>query len=119
LPLNELRAPRPNRDRPYWTQAYYRTKFRSQNPLRQNYMHARTVQELLDFLPRDAIRSVVVFTGDAEFKTTIPDGVFTLEGFLAFVEANAADVVSVNRVQFFRVPYKRSKLAPLSWNHLR
>ncbi len=73
------------RDR-YWTQVLYRAKFRFQNPLRQNHRHVRAIQALLDFLPRDAVRPAVVFTGDAEFKTTIPDGVFTAPGFLAFVE---------------------------------
>ena len=36
----------------------------------------------------------------AEFKTNAPDGVFTLAGFLAYVEVNTAEVMSINRVQF-------------------
>jgi hypothetical protein len=87
------------RDR-YWTQVLYRAKFRFQNPLRQNHRHVRAIQELLDFLPADVVRSAVVFTGDAEFKTNIPDGVFTVAGFMAFVESTTAEVMSVNRVQF-------------------
>lgn len=84
----------------YWTQVTFSDKYRFQNPIRQNYRHVRAVQELLDFLPADVVRSVVVFTGDAEFKTNIPDGVFTLEGFLDYVEGHAAEIVSINRVQF-------------------
>jgi hypothetical protein len=85
----------------YWTQVLYRAKFRFQNPLRQNHRHVRAIRELLDFLPADVVRPVVVFTGDAEFKTKIPDGVFTVAGFLAFVEGTTAEVImSVNRVQF-------------------
>lgn len=84
----------------YWTQVFYRAKFRFQNPIRQNYKHARAVQDLLEFLPADAIRPVVVFTGSAEFKTTVPDGVFTLAGFLTYVESQALEVMSINRVQF-------------------
>jgi len=87
------------RDR-YWTQVLYRAKFRFQNPLRQNHRHVRAIQELLDFLPPDVVRPVVVFTGDAEFKTNIPEGVFTVAGFMAFVEHTTAEVMSVNRVQF-------------------
>jgi Nuclease-related domain len=87
------------RDR-YWTQVLYRAKFRFQNPLRQNHRHVRAIQELLDFLPPDVVRPVVVFTGDAEFKTNIPEGVFTVAGFMAFVEGNTQEVMSVNRVQF-------------------
>jgi len=78
----------------------YGTKFRFQNPIRQNHRHVRAIQELLDFLPADVVRPIVVFTGDAEFKTNIPDGVFTLAGFLAYVEGHAAEVMSINRVQF-------------------
>jgi Nuclease-related domain len=84
----------------YWTQVLYRAKFRFQNPIRQNYRHVCAIRELLDFLPADAIRSIVVFTADAEFKTPIPDGVFTLAGFLAYLERYATEVMSANRVQF-------------------
>ena len=87
------------RDR-YWTQVLYRAKFRFQNPIRQNHRHVRAIQELLDFLPPDVVRPAVVFTGDAEFKTNIPEGVFTVAGLLAFVEGTTAEVMSVNRVQF-------------------
>jgi hypothetical protein len=87
------------RDR-YWTQVLHRANFRFQNPLRQNHRHVRAIQELLDCLPPDVLRPVVVFTGDAEFKTNIPDGVFTVAGFLAFVEGTTQEVMSVNRVQF-------------------
>ena len=85
---------------PYWTQVLYRAKFKFRNPIRQNSRHVRAIQELLDFLPADTIQSVVVFTGDAEFKTDIPDGVFTLATFLRFIEARAMEVMSLNRAQF-------------------
>jgi hypothetical protein len=87
------------RDR-YWTQVLYRAKFKFQNPLRQNHRHVCAIQELLDFLPPDVIRPAVVFTGDAEFKTNIPEGVFTVAGFIGFVEGTTQEVMSVNRVQF-------------------
>ena len=84
----------------YWTQVLYREKFKFRNPIRQNEGHVRAIRVLLEFLPAHAVRSSVVFTGDAEFKTTIPDGVFTLKGFLAYVESQAAEAMSVDRVQF-------------------
>lgn len=84
----------------YWTQVLYRAKFRFQNPIRQNQRHLRTIRELLEFLPGDVIHPVVVFTGNGEFKTGIPDGVFTLAGFLAYVGGHTVEVMSVNRVQF-------------------
>jgi hypothetical protein len=41
-----------------------------------------------------------LLTGNAEFMTNIPEGVFTLAGFLAYVESSTAEIMSVNRVQF-------------------
>jgi hypothetical protein len=84
----------------YWTQVLYRAKFRFQNPIRQNYKHVCAVRELLDFLPSDVIQSIVVFTGKAEFKTTIPVGVLSLAKFLAYLEHQVVEVMSANRVQF-------------------
>jgi len=84
----------------YWTQVLYRAKYRFQNPIRQNYRHVCAIQELLDFLSPELIVPIVVFIGHAEFKTTIPDGVFTLAGFLAFVESRTIEVMSANRLQF-------------------
>ena len=84
----------------YWTQVLFRGKFRFQNPMRQNYRHVCAVQELLDFLPPELIQPIVVFTGDAEFKTAIPDGVFTLAEFLAYIGHHVKEIMSANRVQF-------------------
>jgi hypothetical protein len=83
-----------------WTQVLYRARFRFQNPIRQNERHVRAVRQLLDFLPADSIRPVVVFTGSATFKTAVPEGVFTLTRFLTYLEGQAVEVMSINRAQF-------------------
>jgi hypothetical protein len=83
-----------------WTQVLYRARFRFQNPILQNYRHVCAVRELLEFLDPDVVHPVVVFTGEAVFKTDVPDGVFTLPEFLAYVESHRTEVMSVNRVQF-------------------
>lgn len=83
-----------------WTQVLFNSKFRFQNPIHQNFRHVRAVQDLLDFLPPEAIRSVVVFTGDAEFKTDVPPGVFNMSGFVDYIRWNTTEVMSLNRLQF-------------------
>jgi hypothetical protein len=83
-----------------WTKVMYGARFRFQNPIRQNAVHAQAVRGVLDFLPPDAIRPVVVFTGSAEFRTAIPSGVFKLADFLAFIASQSTEVVSINRLQF-------------------
>lgn len=83
-----------------WTQVLFNLKFKFQNPIFQNIRHIRAVQDLLDFLPPAAIKSVVVFTGAAEFKTEIPDGVFSVSGLIDYLRGQTVEVMSQNRVQF-------------------
>ena len=83
-----------------WTQVLYRLKFKFQNPILQNMRHVRAVQDLLDFLPPEAIKSIVVFTGEAEFKTEIPQGVFGISKLIDYLRDQTDEVMSVNRVQF-------------------
>ena len=83
-----------------WTQVIFKSKFRFQNPLFQNIRHVRAVQDLLDFLPPKAVKPVVVFTGEAEFKSEVPLGVFGLLGFINHVREHHAETMSLNRLQF-------------------
>ena len=83
-----------------WTQVLFKLKFKLQNPIFQNSRHVRAVQGLLDFLPPGAIKSVVVFTGEAEFKTEVPQGVFCISGLMDYLREQTVEVMSLNRVQF-------------------
>jgi hypothetical protein len=67
-----------------WTQVIYRTKNRFQNPIRQNYRHAKALQALFT-LSADAFFPVVVFTGDAEFKSHLGPAVIKLPGLIDFL----------------------------------
>jgi len=89
-----------NAEHPTWTQVTFNDKFKFQNPIHQNYLHVKAVQELLDFVPTSAIHSAVVFTGDAEFKTDMPMGVFTLPKLIQHLKGCKEEVLSLNRVQF-------------------
>jgi hypothetical protein len=84
----------------HWTQVIYGTKHRFQNPLHQNYKHLKAVQELLDFLNPEQIIGLVVFTGDAEFKTDIPLGVYSLDTALTYFKGLNEEVLTENRMQF-------------------
>jgi hypothetical protein len=63
-----------NPNQPKWTQTFGKSKHSFQNPLRQNYKHIKELESLLQ-IGEDKLFSVVVFTGDAEFKTDMPDNV--------------------------------------------
>jgi len=83
-----------------WTQVLFQKKFRFQNPVLQNALHVRAVEDVLDILPAGAVKSVVVFAGDAEFKTPVPQGVFSVSGLIEYLCDQTEEVMSLNRVQF-------------------
>jgi hypothetical protein len=82
-----------------WTQVLFRLRFKFQNPIFQNKRHVRAVHDQLDFLPPEAIRSLVVFTGEAEFMTEIPQGVITISELVEYLRDQTEAVMSLNRVQ--------------------
>jgi hypothetical protein len=83
-----------------WTQVLYRTKSSFQNPIHQNFLHVKVIDQLLDFLPQGQIHSIVVFTGTGQFKTPVPDGVVYLNQLPDFLKKFQTDTISVNRVEF-------------------
>lgn len=85
---------------PVWTQVLFKRKYKFQNPIHQNYKHVKSIQALLDFLPPNFVHPVVVFTGGAEFRTPRPEGVFTIESLIAYLQNFSNEVMSENRMQF-------------------
>lgn len=83
-----------------WTQVLFKSKFGFQNPITQNAGHVHAIANLLDFVSPEAIKSAVVFTGRAEFKTDMPCGVYTLPGFIKYLQNSTEEMMSLNRVQF-------------------
>lgn len=69
-----------------WTQKMYRHTNKFQNPLHQNYKHTQTLQSALELDP-EKVFSMVVFVGDSEFKTPMPDNVVNLGGYLRFIKS--------------------------------
>ena len=62
----------PNQER--WTQNIYGKKYQFQSPLRQNYGHTKKLSEMLG-IEHEKIFSLVIFWGDCEFKSPMPDNV--------------------------------------------
>jgi len=57
-----------------WTQVFFNKKFHFQNPLRQNYLHTKSLADFLG-IDHNKIHSVIVFWGECQFKTTMPENV--------------------------------------------
>lgn len=88
-----------------WTQQIYKHKSSFQNPLRQNYKHTETLQDLLE-LPKDVVHSVVIFTARAEFKTDMPENVGYVSDAIKFIRSH--DLKCFTAIQQVELKYQLS-----------
>ncbi|HJV25644.1 MAG TPA: NERD domain-containing protein [Aromatoleum sp.] len=95
-----------------WTQNLYGRKFRFQNPLHQNYRHIRALAEFLK-LDDTNFHSVVMFWGDAQFKTPMPDNVMT-SGYTSYIKSKQKVLFSDDDVRSI-VSVIQSGALPKTW----
>jgi restriction system protein len=69
-----------------WTQKIFKHTNKFQNPLHQNYKHVKTLESLLE-LNSEQVLSVIVFVGDSEFKTKMPDNVTYTKGYINYIKS--------------------------------
>jgi len=94
-----------------WTQKIFRESFTFQNPLRQNYKHAKALEAALD-VPASAIRSVVVFTGKSSFKTPMPPNVTHGWDCIRYIKSFREPVLSDSEVQSVVAQIQSGRLTP-------
>lgn len=68
-----------------WTQKIYKHTSKFQNPLHQNYKHAKTLEAYLN-VKKECIFSVIIFIGDSTFKTEMPDNVTFARGGVEYIK---------------------------------
>lgn len=74
-----------------WTQSLFTKRIQFQNPLHQNFKHIKAISSLIGE-PADQIFSIVVFVGDSEFKTKLPENVFHGDEFLSFIKSKVVKI---------------------------
>lgn len=99
-----------------WTQKIFKTSFKFQSPLRQNYKHVNALEAVLD-LPADTIKSVVVFAGESTFKTPMPANVTKGGGYISYIKPFATPVLSNEQVQLAVAQIQSGRLAPTRETH--
>ena len=99
-----------------WTQKIYQRSFRFQNPLRQNYKHAKALEATLQ-VPPEAIHSVVVFVGGSTFKTEMPAKVTYGGGCVRFILSFTQPVFDTRQVQRLVQQLQTGRLAPTRATH--
>ena len=93
-----------------WTQVIYKKKSRFQNPIRQNYGHVKILQSLFT-LSADVFIPVVVFAGDAEFKSDLGPTVLSLDGLVSYMSADRAVLFDERKMAYMvgRIEMKRMR----------
>ena len=86
---------RPNQKN--WTLQHYKKRYTFQSPLHQNYKHIRALQSISN-LEDKQLHSLVVFVGDSEFKTSMPDNVIYGGRFFQFIESKTEKLLSPKQV---------------------
>jgi len=77
-----------------WTQMFpNKKKIKFQNPIHQNFKHVKAVENFLGIKPQNLI-SVVVFSGTAELKTVMPEGVMKHREMIPFMRRFCREVYS-------------------------
>ena len=81
-----------------WTQAFGpKIKHKFMNPLHQNYKHTATLGELLE-LPKEKLKSIVMFVGDAKLKSKDkPKNVLT-NGLVGHIKSHKEEILTEEEV---------------------
>lgn len=93
---------------PQWTQSLFGKKFPFQNPLHQNYRHIKALQEFLG-IEESKFISLVMFWGNCEFKTPMPENVRTT-GYSSFIKKYTEVLLSESEVQQYAATIETGKL---------
>lgn len=80
-----------------WTQTIYKRKSKFQNPIHQNYKHVKAVQSLLSTDLR-VMFNLVVFVGDAKFKTSMPANVLKIKELLPYIHSKTQGLLSTKDI---------------------
>lgn len=87
-----------------WTQSFQKgytgrsEKFHFQNPIRQNWRHIYTMSDCLE-LPRRYFFNVVVFCGDGEFMTDMPENVMYSADLCSYIQSFDMPIMSDAKVE--------------------
>lgn len=98
-----------NEESPYWTQQIFKNKFKFQNPLRQNYKHTKTLSNLIEIDPA-VVHSIIVFVGDATFKTPMPNNVLTAFKLRRYISEHSYSVIDDTVLEAVKISLSQGKL---------
>jgi len=92
-----------------WTQVIYKRKFSLYNPLHQNYKHLMAVKNLIS-VNQNQMFSLVVFVGDCQLKTALPENVTYGKGGVNYIKSKRDELLDENQVQLIINKIKSCRL---------
>ena len=81
-----------------WTQSLFKEKNSFQNPLFQNYKHIKSLQEIT-CVPENKFKSVIVFSGEAVFKTQMPKNVVKGTAYIDYIKSFKDIILTEHEVE--------------------
>lgn len=92
-----------------WTVMSFGNKFKIQNPLQQNMYHVKKLAHFLQLEPHYFF-SVIVFVGNSEFKTPLPDNVKKGIGYVDYILNKQQKILTNEQIER---AYQKIQLARL------
>lgn len=99
-----------------WTQKLYKSTFKFQNPLRQNYKHLKALEATLGVNP-EHLHSVITFVGGSTFKTEVPANVSQGIDFIRYIKSFQQQVFSAAEVNAMQRALQTGRRAPTLATH--
>jgi len=95
------------RDDDEWTQVFFKKKFKFQNPLHQNYLHTKSLAEILT-IDHEYMFPIVMFWGKCSFKTNMPENVLK-NGLTKHIKSKRRVLLHEDQVQIICQQLKNIK----------
>ena len=99
-----------------WTQYLGREKNSFQNPLRQNYGHYKTIENLLNLSDESLLKPVVAFAGTAKLKISNANNVVYLKNLYNYITYYTEEVIDINTVNRYCEILTQSNIESISEN---
>lgn len=109
---------RPDNER--WTQVFYQKKYQFQNPLRQNYLHTKSLADFLS-INHSEMHSLVIFWGKCQFKGQMPENVLNNK-YTGYIKSKKEVLLTgeeVDRICFQLQRVKENTPFLSGWRHAR
>ena len=93
---------------PTWTKTFPNKKYKTPNPLRQNYGHIKTISEILK-IPEDKFHSIILFIGDGKLQANMPENVLS-KGYTKYIKSKTEKILTEKEVSNIMDGIKAYKL---------